>query len=102
MQCQSSQHCPKWHNCHTAGSDKIPLLSTTTCIAPTCTAHAAHIQMNQVPAVPAMSAVQKNAPAPMPATYHATPVQLCLHGTKTSDPGNLGTIDPDCPWTLLL
>ena len=21
MQCQSSQHCPKWHNCHTTGSD---------------------------------------------------------------------------------
>ena len=26
----------------------------------------------------------------------------CPHGTKTPDPGNLGTIDPDCPWTLLL
>ena len=24
MQCQSSQHCLKWHNCHTAGSDKTP------------------------------------------------------------------------------
>ena len=21
MQCQSSQHCPKWHNCHTTGSN---------------------------------------------------------------------------------
>ena len=32
-------------------------------------------QMKQAPAVPAMPAFQKNAPAPMPATSHATPVQ---------------------------
>ena len=32
-------------------------------------------QMKQAPAVPAMPAVPKNAPAPMPATSHATPVQ---------------------------
>ena len=35
--------CPKWYNCHTTGSNKTPLLSGTTCIAPTWTAHAAHI-----------------------------------------------------------
>ena len=83
IQCQSSQHCPKWHNCHTAGSNKTPLLSSTTYIAPTCTMHAAHIycscnmatQMKQAPAVPALPTVQKNAPAPMPVTSHATPVQ---------------------------
>ena len=32
-------------------------------------------QMNQAPVVPAMPTVQKNAPAPMPVTSHATPVQ---------------------------
>ena len=32
--------------------------------------------MKQAPAVPTMAAVQRNAPAPMPATSHATPVQL--------------------------
>ena len=42
MQCQSSWHCPKWHNCHTTGSNKTLLLSSTTCITPTCTSHAAH------------------------------------------------------------
>ena len=33
---------PKWHNYHTTGSDKTLLLSGTTCIALTCTVHAAH------------------------------------------------------------
>ena len=42
MQCQSSWHCPKWHNCHTTGSDKRPLLSGTACSAPTSTVHASH------------------------------------------------------------
>ena len=32
-------------------------------------------QMNQVLAVPTTPAVQRNAPAPMPVTSHATPVQ---------------------------
>ena len=32
-------------------------------------------QMSQAPAVPAMPAVQKNTPAPMSVTSHATPVQ---------------------------
>ena len=79
MQCQSSQHCPKWHNCHIPGSVKTPLHSGTTCITPTCTTPAAPAtlatQMKQAPAVPATPAVQKNALAPMPATSHATPVQ---------------------------
>ena len=48
MQCQSSWHCPKWHNCHTAGSDKTPLLSSTTCITPhlhhACSPHLLHLQ----------------------------------------------------------
>ena len=43
MQCQSSWHCPKWHNHHTAGSKKTLLFSGATCITPTCTMHAAHI-----------------------------------------------------------
>ena len=75
---------------------------------PTSTAPATlATQMNQAPAVPAMPAVQKNALAPMPVTSHATPVQPtkiqpCPHGTKMPDPGNLGTIDPDCPWTCVI
>ena len=32
-------------------------------------------QTNQAPTIPARPAVQKNAPAPMPVTSHATPVQ---------------------------
>ena len=43
MQCQSSWHCPKWHNCHTTGSVKTPLHSRITCITCTCTMHAAHL-----------------------------------------------------------
>ena len=42
MQCQSNRHCPKWHNCHAAGSDSTLLLSSTTCTATTCTTYAAH------------------------------------------------------------
>ena len=54
------------------------------CMEPTSTAPATlTTQMNQAPTVPAMPAVQKNAPAPMPATSHATPVQpwrsSCAH-----------------------
>ena len=43
------------------------------CMQPTSTALAT--QMKQAPAVPAMPAVQKNAPAPKSATSHAIPVQ---------------------------
>ena len=32
-------------------------------------------QMNQAPAIPAKTAVQRNAPGPMPVTSHATPMQ---------------------------
>ena len=77
------------------------------CMQPTSTAPAIlATQMNQAPAVPAMPTVQKNALAPMPAnischTCAAMKMWPCLHGTKMPDPGNLGTIDPGCPWTLL-
>ena len=47
------------------------------CMQPTPTAPATlATQMNQAPAVPATPAVQKTAPAPMPVTSHATPLQL--------------------------
>ena len=52
MQCQSSQHCPKWHNCHTAGSNKTPLFSSTTCITPTCSMHATHTCCTCIPSNP--------------------------------------------------
>ena len=46
------------------------------CLHPTPAAPATlATQMKQAPAVPAMTAVQKNALAPMPVTSHATPVQ---------------------------
>ena len=34
-------------------------------------------------------------------TCAATKIWLCPHGTKMPDPGDLGTVDPDCPWTLI-
>ena len=40
-QCQGGWHCPKWHNCHTAGSNRTLLLSGTTCTTTTCTTYAA-------------------------------------------------------------
>ena len=54
------------------------------CMQPTSTPPATlATQMNQAPAVPTTPAVQRNAPAPMPVTCHATPVQLqrsgCAH-----------------------
>ena len=63
-------------------------------------------QMKQAPAVPAMPAVQKNAPAPKSVTSHATPVQPWRSGhahmaPRCLIPGDLGMIDPDCPWTLI-
>ena len=77
------------------------------CMQPTSTAPATlATQMNQAPAVPATPAVQKNAPVPMPVTSHATPaatkIQPCPHHTRVPDPGYLGTINSDCPQTLLL
>ena len=35
-------------------------------------------------------------------TCTATKIQPCLHSTKLPDPGNLGTLDLDCPQTLFL
>ena len=77
------------------------------CMQPTSAAPATlATQMKQAPAVPTMSAVQKNAPAPKSVTspchnYAAMKIQPCLHGTKMPDPGDLGTVDPDCPQTLI-
>ena len=34
-------------------------------------------------------------------TCAAMKIKPCLHGTKMPDPGDLGTVDPDCPWTLI-
>ena len=115
MQCQNSQHCPKWHSCHTAGSKKTLLLSDTTCIAPTCTLHAAHIHCTCNTGNPdepdsscsCHASCSKECPSTNAyiITCHtcaAMKIQPYLHGTKMPDPGNLGTIDPDCPWTLFL
>ena len=33
-------------------------------------------------------------------TCAAMKIWPCLHGTKMPDPGDLGTVNPDCPWTL--
>ena len=46
-------------------------------------------QIKQAPAVLAMAAVQKNAPAPMPATSHATPVQPQRSGHACMAPRGL-------------
>ena len=109
MQCQSSQHCPKWHPCHTAG--KTLLLSRTTCITPICTKHAAHIcctcntdeagsHCSWHPSCPEQCPSTKVCDIPCH-TCAATKIWLCPQGTKMPDPGDLGTADPDCPQTLL-
>ena len=115
MQCQNSQHCPKWHNCHTAGCGKTLLLSGTTCIATTYTTYAAHICCTcntgntYKPGSSCFShtSCSKEHPSAnacdIPChTCAATKIWPCPHGTKPPDPGNLGTINPDCPQTLLL
>ena len=102
-----------WHSCHTAGSDKTPLLSRTTCIVPTCTAHAAHIHCTcntGNPDVPGSSyschascskeCLSINACNIPCHTCAAMKIWLCPPGTNMPDPGNLGTINPDCPQTL--
>ena len=114
MQCQGSWHCPKWHNCHTAGSDKTPLLSGTTCITPTCTMHAVHIHCTCNTGNPdetgsscsCHASCSEECPSTnacdIPChTCAAMKIWPCPHSTKMPDPGNLGTIDPDCPQTLL-
>ena len=115
MQCQNSQHCPKWHSYHIAGSNKTPLLSSPTCIAPICTMHAAHICCTCNTANPdelgsscsCHTSCSKECPSTnaydIPCyTCAAMEIWRCPHGTKMPDSGNLGTIDPDCPQTLLL
>ena len=115
MQCQNSQQYPKWHNCHTAGSNQTPLLSSTTCITPTCTTHAAHIHCTCNTGNPdetgSSCSCHASCSTECPGTNAcnipchtcaAMKIQLCPHGTKMPDPGYLGTIDLDCPWTLLL
>ena len=77
------------------------------CMQPTSAAPAIPAtQMKQDPAVPAKPAVQKNAPAPKSVTSHATPVQPQRSGhahmaPRCLIPGDLGTVDMDCPWTLI-
>ena len=92
--CHAQRHL---HECSVKAVDTVPSGTTATlqaltrhcfsvaqpalpppalCMEPTSAAPATlATQMKQAPAVPAKPAVQKNAPAPMPATCHATPVQ---------------------------
>ena len=113
-QCQSSQHFPKWHNLHTASSNQTPLLSGTTCMATTCTAHAAHIHCTCNTSNPdetgsscsCHASFSKECPGTnacdIPChTCATTKIWPCQHGTKMPDPGNLRILDPDCPQTLL-
>ena len=104
-----------WHNYHTTGSGKTPLLSHTTCITPTCTVHAAHICCTCNTGNPdetgsscsCHTSCSEECPGTnacdIPChTCAAMKIQACPHGTKMPDPGNLGTINLDCPWTLYL
>ena len=95
-----STYCCTWrhlHECSVRAPDTVPSGTTATlqalsshhflvahpaspapapCMQPTSAAPATlATQMKQAPAVPAMPAVQKNAPAPKSVTSHATPVQ---------------------------
>ena len=85
------------HECSVKAADTVPSGTTATlqawtryhflaaqpaspppapCMQPTSAAPATlATQMKQVPAVPVMAAVHKNALAPMPVTSHATPMQ---------------------------
>ena len=61
-------------HCFSVAQPALP--PPTQCMQPTPTAPATlATQMNQAPAVSAMSAVQKNALVPTPVTFHSTPVQ---------------------------
>ena len=95
----STYHCMQrhLHECSVKAADTVPSGTTATpqalfshhflaaqpasptpapCMQPTSAAPATlATQMKQTPAVPAMPAVQKNAPAPKSVTSHATPVQ---------------------------
>ena len=115
MQCQSSQHCPKWHNCHTAGSVKTLLLSSTSCITPTYTMHAAHTCCTCTtgnpdetgPSCSCHASCSEECPGTnacdIPCHTCAAPkIWPCPHGTKMPDPGDLRTVDLDHPRTLFL
>ena len=82
---------------------------------PTCTAHAAHTCCTCHTANPdepcstcshhtrcSKECCSTNACDIPCHTCAAIKIQPCPHGTKMPDLGNLRTIDPDCPWTLLL
>ena len=82
--------------------------------APTCTMHAAHISCTWNTGNPdemgssysCLASCSEECPSTkvcdIPCnTCAATKIQLCLYGTKMPDPGDLGTVDPDCPWTLI-
>ena len=95
-----STYCHTWRHlreCSVKAADTVPSGTTATpqalsshhflaaqpaspapapCMQPTSAAPTTlATQMKQAPAVPAMPAVQKNAPAPKSVTSHATPVQ---------------------------
>ena len=111
-QCQSSQHCSKWHHCHTAGSVNTLLYSGTTCITPTlhhaCSPHLLHLHHWQPDETGSSCSCHASCSKEWPSTNAysipchtcaATKIWPCPHGTKMPDPGDLGTIDPDCPQT---
>ena len=125
-----STYCRMWRHlreCSVKAADTVPSGTTATlqalsshhflaahpasptpapCMQPASAAPATPAtQMKQTPAVPAMPAVQKNSPTQVcdiPChTCAATKIRLCLHGTKMPDPRDLGTVDLDCPRTLI-
>ena len=116
------------HECSVKAADTVPSSTTATlqalsshhflvaqpasppptpCMKPTSAAPATPAtQRKQASAVPTMPAVKKNALAPRVCditchTCAATKIWPCPHGTKMPDPGDLGTVDLDCPQTLL-
>ena len=104
---------PSGTPCHTAG--KTPLLSGTTCITPICTMHAAHLcctcNMGNTDEAGSHCSFHTSSSEECPSTKvcdipchtcAATKIRLYPHGTKTPDPRDLGTVDPDCPQTLFL
>ena len=90
------------------------LFSGTTSITSTCTMHAAYICCTCITGNPdetgSSCSHHTSCSEECPGTnacdipYHtcaAMKIQLCLHGTKMPYPRDLGTINQDCPWTLL-
>ena len=78
------------------------------CMQPTSAAPATPAtQMKQAPAVPGHASCLEECPGTkvcdIPCHTCAAPkIRPCPHGTKMPDPGDLGTVDPDCPQTLFL